>query len=175
MATSSTNTGRRKNSIKLIYITLLFVMSYIPAQAQTGWGWGEITITAIQGLNFGTFCPVGAGGTVIVSASGARSYTGNVILLPSYPTAAQFYLESNKNLKVWYLTVSQFITLTREGGGGSMELQLGTPDHSAPPSFNVKRYSPVIVSVGGTLYVRSISANPAGTYSGTFDMTINYY
>ena len=52
-----------------------------------------ITVTATQALYFGTICVHGLGGTVTLGYDGSRSSTGNVVLLPTAPTATPAIFE----------------------------------------------------------------------------------
>lgn len=130
----------------------------------------NVTITKTGDLNFGNFTPTGSGGTVIVSTTGVRSKTGNVILFSSPDVSrAVFSIKGNNSARyVTNITIGN-ATLNRIGGGGSMSLT--TFKTSPVPSFNIRNRT-VTLSVGATLNVGSIIANPPGDYSGTFTVTI---
>jgi len=157
---------RRKHSVKLICLITIFAAFYNVSFAQS--------VTVDQNLSFGTFCPSGAsGGTVTIDVNGNRTSSGNIILFSStFSEAVLTFHSSNRNKTVYSITKSNQITLSRIGGGGTMKLTLGTPSTTY---FYVRKYQTKSFSIGGTLTVGSIAANPGGNYSGTFNLTCNYY
>jgi hypothetical protein len=132
-----------------------------PSQAQS--------VSAVQALTFGSFA-AGGSGTVTISAAGARTQGGGVILVPSASgSAATFNVSGNAS-------ATYAITLP---GNGVVSLTSG-PNAMAVNSFTS---SPALVgqlggggtqtlSVGATLSVGSSQAS--GSYGGSFDVTIDY-
>ena len=155
-----------KRSVKLICLVAIFTAFYNISFAQS--------VTVDQNLAFGTFCPSSvSGGTVTIDYSGNRTSSGNVILFNSTFSEAIFTFHSGtRNRTVYSITTNSPRTLTRVGGGGTMKLTLGTPN---PTYFYVRKNQVKSFSIGGTLTVGSITANPGGNYSGTFALTFNYY
>jgi len=155
-----------KRSVKLICLITIFTAFYNISFAQS--------VTVDQNLSFGTFCPSGSsGGTVTIDINGNRTSSGNIILFSStFSEAVLTFHSSNRNKTVYSITKSSQITLSRIGGGGTMKLTLGTPSTTY---FYVRKYQTKSFSIGGTLTVGSIAANPGGNYSGTFHLTCNYY
>lgn len=129
------------------------------------------TITYNQPLLFGTFTPGSSGGTITVSNTGARSTTGTVIALSgSTVQQAIFNIRISGNRTITAINISN-TTLTRTGGGGSLSLTFTATNPSPPFALNNSNGRNRDVSVGGTLTIGTISANPAGQYSGTFTVT----
>jgi hypothetical protein len=62
------------------------------------------------------------------------------------------------------------VTLTGSNGG-TMTLQVGTSSPTSPFIITTTAPSRTVVNVGGTLIVGAPGSNPAGTYSGTFNIT----
>lgn len=158
----------RKFTYRSIGGLVLLLLTHLSAYAQ-------LSVTKTQDLTFGTFYPVGSGGSITVTSSGSRSATSNVVLL-STPAATPAVFElyaGNRKRTIWSVTNSSSVTLNRSGGGGSMTMFLGSP--SSGTYFTISRYSYKIVQIGGTLYVGSITSNPPGDYSGSFYVTFNYY
>jgi len=155
-----------KHSAKLTCLITIFAAFYTVSFAQS--------VTVDQNLSFGTFCPSGSsGGTVTIDINGNRTSSGNIILFSStFSEAVLTFHSSNRNKTVYSITKSNQITLSRIGGGGTMKLTLGTPSTTY---FYVRKYQTKSFSIGGTLTVGSIAANPGGNYSGTFHLTCNYY
>ena len=155
-----------KHSVKLVCLITIFAACYNTSFAQS--------VTADQDLTFGTFCPSGtSGGTVTIDEFGNRTSSGNVILFSSTFSEAIFTFSAGKrNRTVYNITTNSPRTLSRVGGGGTMKLTLGTPN---PTNFYVRKNQTKSFSIGGTLTVGSITANPGGDYTGTFALTFNYY
>jgi hypothetical protein len=144
-----------------IILAVLF-LSIIAVSAQT------ITVTNDQGLAFGNFWQAGnSGGTVTLSNTGARSSTGDVVLLNSTFFHSIFNI-TTESLSPVSITVDQPTAILSGSNGGSMTLEIGPP---SPASPSVSALSPVQVSLGGTLTIGSRSNNPPGTYSGDVMIT----
>lgn len=132
----------------------------------------DVSATSTQSLNFGSFYPLGAGGSVIISTSGARTSTGNIVLLSGgISSNAIFEVRGNNRVRnITSITIPN-ATLTRVGGGGTLSLR--TFITSPSPNINIRNRT-AIINVGATLTVGSITANPPGSYVGTFNVTFNY-
>ncbi|AGY54762.1 hypothetical protein BRDCF_p2135 [Bacteroidales bacterium CF] len=57
-------------------------------------------------------------------------------------------------------------------GGGSLRLNLNTNGYNS--GWWIARQTPVTLHMGGTLYVGSVSANPPGSYTGSFYIILHY-
>ena len=134
---------------------------------------GGMTVYTVQNMSFGAFSIGGAGGTVIVSTSGTRSVTGDVVPLnlgTSYFQAI-FDIDTPQGSIVSIVNGSD-ATLTGSNGG-SMSMHIGNSDPPSPFITTVMQPSRTQVSISGTLTVGSPAANPPGTYNGTFYITFN--
>jgi hypothetical protein len=130
----------------------------------------EVTATT-QGLSFGAFTYATTTGTVTVTPAGSRSSTGVVLINIGTPTAALFNVSG---------TAGTVVTITYGGTstlfcscGGTLKL---TIDSSNPASsFPLEKQYPVTnpLYVGGTLTVGNSTGSPSGTYTGSFDITLN--
>ena len=131
----------------------------------------KIFVNPSQGLIFGAFAQTGSGGTVVLSPTGLRTYTGTIALLNlgySYSPAI-FEIDGEPGTLV---TIVNGADVTLAGtGGGSMTLHLGTANPASP--FVVTTVSPsrTQVRIGGTLTVGSNLASPPGNYTGTFTVS----
>lgn len=132
-----------------------------------------VTITATaQGLSFGAFYHYSSGGTVIITPAGGRSKTGDVVLfgLGSF-SAALFEVRGNPGTVVSLMSVPN-VTLTGSNGG-EMILKIDSSNPSSPFVLTVPYPTPTTLRIGGTLTVSgSSSANPPGSYSGSFNITL---
>ncbi len=133
----------------------------------------SVTVNLSQNLSFGAFYQGNAGGTVIIYPDGSRSATGDVVLLGmGYSFSTGLYdVVANPGTLVSILD-SPDATLTGDGGG-TLTLRIRKEDSSPsiPIIINTVPPSATQVSIGGTLIVGNPLANPAGNYSGTFDVT----
>ena len=144
------------------------IIIYIPANAQ------EqplkpivVTVDILQNLNFGTFCyGNGSGTTVTITSAGARSSTGNIILISSAVSAA---LYSVKAIPGTLITISNGPDAILTGSnGGTLQLHIGD---SFPMSPLITTGDETPVTIGGILTVGSSAANPPGIYGGSFFVT----
>ncbi len=129
------------------------------------------SITVASDLSFGAFYHGSAGGTVTISSDGTRSSTGDIVLLGMgyIFSPARYNVYSNAGTVISVLNGPD-VALT--WSGFSMNLHIGT---SLPvsPFVNTNPYSvPTELAVGATLTVGPPAANPPGTYTGSFDITL---
>lgn len=129
------------------------------------------TFVAGQGLSFGRFV-AGAGGSITVSPSGARSSTGGVTLLSSPASAATFTntdTAPSRASNVVAITLPSDGSVTLASGANRMSLTKFT---SNPAGTGVMSGGSLSISVGATL---TVGANqPRGSYSGSIPVTIQY-
>ncbi len=129
-----------------------------------------VTVTVTASLSFGTFTLGASGGTVTLTAAGARSSTGDVILLSWAPvsTTAMYEIVGNPGT-VFSLLNGPDATLS--GGGGTLLLHIGDSNPASPFVIATTPPVPTVMTVGGTLTVGTLVTNPPGSYSGTFNIT----
>lgn len=132
-----------------------------------------VTVSTAQSLNFGAFCITAAGGSVIIYPDGSRSVTGDVIpiSLGFLFSTALFEIEANPGTTISILNgAGTEATLTGDTGE-TMTMQVGTSYPLSPFVINTVPPDVTQVTLGGTLFVGSMIANPPGNYSGTFVVT----
>lgn len=131
----------------------------------------EIRVFGTQELSFGEFYTGPIGGSVIVNPSGSRSSVGTVVLAGGFGQPAVFIVELLPGRLVHIMINPQSTILNRVGGGGTMIMNIGPTDKGT--SFVTSSGHPFRnpVQVGGILEVGNITANPAGEYTGTFNVT----
>ncbi len=133
-----------------------------------GGGGPPIGIIATQDLAFGTLAPdIALPGTATIEpATGTKSVGGGVFDFGGFHSPAAFAVTGKKNTPV-FVTLPGAVTLT--SGANSMTLNSFT---WSPGVVVLDNNGNANVSVGATLQV---GANqPAGTYTGIFDFTVNY-
>ncbi len=128
----------------------------------------SVTVSTVQHLSFGPIIPIGAGGTVTVTHYGSREATGNVILpyISANISPALFFVDAEPGTLITIVNGPDIQLSGNNSGFLTLHLgeaSTGTPFITTGPSTNV--------SIGGTLSVGSLMANPAGAYSGSFQVT----
>ena len=129
------------------------------------------SITVAQDLSFGAFYHGAVGGTVSVSPAGSRTSTGDIVLvgLGYLFSPARYNVYSNAGTVISILNGPD-VPLTWTSY--SMNLHIGTT-LPLSPFVNPNPYSvPTELTVGATLTVGNALANPPGTYTGTFNITL---
>jgi hypothetical protein len=130
-----------------------------------------VTFNPSQPLAFGAFTPGLSGGTVTVFPDGSRSSTVDVVLLSlGYIfTPAMFYVRANPGT-ILSILVNPPVTLNGSLGG-TITLQTGGTLPKSPFVTTLPWPQQTTVLLGGTLTVGNIGANPAGSYTGSFNIT----
>jgi hypothetical protein len=134
---------------------------------------GGISVYTVQNISFGAFSIGSTGGTVIISNSGARSVTGDVIPLNLGTLFFQSIFDIDAPLgSIVSILNGSDVTLAGSNGG-SMSMHIGNSDPPGPFVITVPQPTRTPVSIGGTLTAGTPVANPPGTYTGTFYITFN--
>jgi hypothetical protein len=125
-----------------------------------------------QTLRFGAFYHGASGGSVIIDPAGARTSTGDVVLLGmGFPfSAALFEVRAHRGTVVGIL-LGPDVSLTGTPSG-SMTLSIDSSNPISPFVSTVNFNVPIPLYIGGTLTVGNSAANPPGSYTGTFNVTI---
>ncbi|MEZ5082326.1 MAG: DUF4402 domain-containing protein [Bacteroidales bacterium] len=131
----------------------------------------SVTVNLSQNLNFGAFYQGNVGGSVIIYSDGARSSTGDIVLLTmGYSFSTGLYdVVANPGTLISMLNGPDAI-LTGSNGG-FMILQIG--ESNLPNPFVITTMPPAATQlrIGGILIVGNPLLNPPGNYGGTFDLT----
>jgi hypothetical protein len=131
----------------------------------------RINATA-QGLSFGAFYHGASGGTIVITPAGSRSATGDVVLLSlgfSF-SSALFQVYAHRGTVVSILNGPDAVLTGIPSG--TMILHIGSSNPSSPFVSTVNFNVAIPLYIGGTLTVGNSAANPPGSYTGTFDITI---
>lgn len=128
-----------------------------------------VTVDVARQLQFGSFIQAGSYGTVTIDYSGTRTATGSVILpnisSSAFPTSAVFIVDAEPGTLI---TIMNGPPSSLSNGGYTMTLTLGESSVGSP---FITQSQETHVYIGGTLEVGPLTANPAGAYSGTFNVT----
>ncbi len=128
-----------------------------------------VSVSFIRNFNFGAFSQTMGGGSVMVSPSGSRTSTGDILLVNMgylyYP--AIFLLEGNPGTVVHLMAGPDAILTGNQGG--VMTMIIGDSEPLSPFILgSVSQNGSLQIYIGGTLIVGSPLSNPAGEYSGSF-------
>ena len=128
----------------------------------------NIGISSSQALSFGKF--VAATGSVTVSPSGTRIASGGVVLLQTGPgQAAQFVVSGNADV-TYAVTLPADGTVSISNGGTSVSVNAFA---SSPATTGLLSGGGTqLLNVGARLDVTA--GLPAGAYSGTFSIVVDY-
>ena len=157
-----------------VYLFIIIIIFVIPVKAQEKPPKPiTVTVSTAQHLSFGTFIQAGSSGTVTVSPQQLRSVTGTIILTNSTVTPALFIVTA---LPGTLITIQLAPSSLHGSNGGTIALALDDSNPKSPfivPGANTTGgvNTEVDVFIGGTLTVGSLATNPAGAYSGTFQVT----
>ena len=137
-----------------------------------------IAITAATNLVFGSFA-TGAGGSVTVSTSGARTVSGVVVMGGATPSAARFNLSGTAS-STYSITHSGTAVLTNTSGVGGETMALSKFSDLSAANAISGNVSAGTLDAGGTqsLYVGATltvgAAQVPGIYTGTVIATVEY-
>lgn len=151
------------------YIFVCSIILYIPVEAQERPPKPiSVRVSTLQHLSFGAFIQAGNFGTVTVTHQQMRTATGSIILpnLSSIVTAALFEVDAIPGTLITIVNGPD--SALSGNNGGTVML---TPGEASTGSPFIVTSESTNVFIGGTLTVGPLSANPAGAYNGTFQVT----
>jgi len=127
-----------------------------------------ISISADTALDFGAFAP-STGGTVTIATDGARSSSG---VVPSSTDTGNngVFTVTGQASATYAITLPSDGTVTITSGANSMDVDTFTSNPSGTGTLSGGGSQ--TLNVGATLTVGSGQA--AGSYSGTFDVSVEY-
>lgn len=128
-----------------------------------------ISISKTTDLNFASVVPSGSTGTVVVTAAGGRSATGGATLGSSTGLTQAVFSVTGEPSATYTITLPSSISIS-DGASHSMTVDTFTSDVASPATF--PGAGSQALNVGATLNV-GIS-QVAGSYTGTFSVTVTY-
>jgi len=164
-----------------VIIIATFSIIYLPLKAQNSvLGKMEVEIaipvTAVETelLNFGRVTPEVGGGSIRISATGERTASGSVTLLDDTYGAGKFIVSGMPNslFSIVLPQIPQKMILAK----GNSEITVNEFVSNIPVGGQVVRQSDgkAEVSIGATLFIGNGLSNPAGYYSGTYQVVFMY-
>jgi hypothetical protein len=132
------------------------------------------TATETSQLNFGRFAPGSQGGEIILTPESTVSVLGSVYSAQGIHNAASFYVSGDVNATFSINLPSGPVTLTHTSSAKTMKVRdwISIP-HSGFGAGLLQNGSQ-IVYVGATLMVGTLSDNPVGIYTGTYNITFDF-
>ena len=130
----------------------------------------SLTLTKLADMDFGDLGVAGAGTAVINPVTDTMTTSGGVLPLGGAPHAAQFRGVASGNSVVNIRIPTKSVQLTRIGGTETILLDNFTLDGQSKRAM--AQAGVFTFKVGGTL--RPAAGQADGTYTGTFDITIQY-
>jgi hypothetical protein len=159
--------------LSAIAVASLFVASIHAAQAPanvTATAITPITISKTADLRFGKFSAL-TGGTVVVSTAGARSATGAVILSSTDAGGAAAFTVSGDPNATYAITLPSTATITHTTDA-TKTMSVGTFTSNPSGTGTLSAGGSQTLNVGATLTVSG--AQTVGSYTGTFDVAVEY-
>lgn len=166
-------------SIGCLLFIFFTAVSQVKAQSSI-----EVTATAevIEGLttretaqmNFGRFSPGTQGGTIVLSPDGVIRVLGSVIPAGGSPQAASFLITGQYEATFSITLPTGPELLTRIGSDKTMKVSDWISSPAQGLGVGKLVGGGMTVSVGASLNVGNMEANPVGIYTGTFAVTFAY-
>ena len=169
-----------------ILFSLCLVLFFIPeAYSQSGQQFtvtGQIVAEVIPvfaasqsaQLNFGKFSPGSQGGEIIITPQNTVSVLGTVFHGGGMHNAASFYISGNEDAAFSITLPSGPVTLNHAGSSQKMIVQdwMSVPQQGTGTGLLQNGFQ--MVYVGATLKVGTLIDNPAGIYTGSYNITFDF-
>lgn len=133
-----------------------------------------LTATETSQLNFGKFSPEVQGGQVVVTPEGIRSTSGSVILSGGTANSGVFYITGTPDAMFSIQLPDGPAVLTHNNSSKTMAISNWITYPQAGDGTGILESGQQFVYLGATLNVGSILDNPAGMYSGVFNLIFAY-
>ncbi|MHB1047194.1 MAG: DUF4402 domain-containing protein [Thermoanaerobaculia bacterium] len=127
-----------------------------------------ITLTNTTALQFGNVVASTTAGTIVVSAAGARSWTGGATGISGLTVSAAAFTVGGGADRTFTISLPASTTIT----SGTNNMTVDTFTSSLGASSTLDGTGAAALAVGGTLNVGASQA--AGSYTGTFSVTVAY-
>ena len=166
----------KKNAAAAILFTLAVATTAVDVQAANATSNASatvmtpISISNTAALRFGKFSAL-TGGTVVVSAAGARSATGAVVLSSTDAGGAASFAVSGDANATYAITLPNSATLTHSVDN-TKTMAVGTFTSNPSGTGTLSAGGAETLTVGATLTVGN--AQTTGSYTGTFDVSVEY-
>lgn len=130
-----------------------------------------ITLSNVSGLDFGEISPSFAATSLTVAADAAGTTSGDAVEVGASAASAEFTV-GGLSLRSYDITLPLDGTIVLTDGGAGADMAVDGFTHSAGGTPALGAGGSATFYVGGTL---SVGADQlAGSYSSTFDVTVDY-
>lgn len=139
---------------------------------------GPMSVVKVQDLNYGNLIAGTSAGTMTIDTrNGNASTTGSVVRAGGVTSRANFIIYGPQN-QIVRIRIPSTILINRNGGGANMRIDrmsVGNANRSLGTNVvgRLSRTGVFDLTVGGRLRVNANQQQ--GAYSGTFDMTVDYF
>lgn len=127
-----------------------------------------------QSLNFGRFFPGNIGGTISISPGGLVNTTSGVLITASAPSAGVFTVSGQGDATYAINLPNGPITITNSDGTSTMVVSGWVSDPVNGDANTRLQGGAQTVRLGATLRMGSLSENPKGVYTGSYEITFGY-
>jgi hypothetical protein len=132
---------------------------------------GPIALTNTAPLLFGTIAPSAIAGTVTITPAGIGTGTNLTLTTMTATSAAAYSVTGNKSV-TYAITLPANGTVKISNGTPAQDMNVRAFTCSSPLSTSLDASGSGNFTVGATLDVAGSQA--AGTYTGTYDVTVAY-
>ena len=164
----------KKIVLSLVAVASFVVASNSQAAQATANGTAEvmtpIAISKTADLRFGKFSAL-TGGTVVIAPAGTRSATGAVVLSSTNAGGAAAFSVTGDANATYAITLPGSATITHSVDN-TKTMSIGTFTSNPSGTGTLSGAGSQTVNVGGTLTVGN--AQTTGSYTGTFDVSVEY-
>ncbi len=132
------------------------------------------TASETSQMNFGRFAPGLQGGEIILTPESTISILGSVYNAPGIHNAASFYVSGDPNATFSINLPSDPVTLSHISSTKTMQVRDWMSIPASGFGTGLLQDGFQIVYVGATLQVGTLSDNPVGIYTGTYNITFDF-
>jgi len=135
-----------------------------------------VPVTAVETdlLNFGRVVVDNAGGSIQISSSGDRIATGGVVLADDLYSTGKFVLSGIPESLVSMVLPQTPQKLYLNNGSQALTVENFTSDVPAGGQIVRQNDGKAEVNIGATLLIGNNLSNPAGFYSGSYEVVFTY-
>jgi len=169
---------------RLIFgLTFLFFITSQAVNAQssasaTGQIFAEViaayTATETSALNFGRFSPGPQGGEIILSPQNTVSVLGSIYTGSGVRNAASFYVTGSVDVAFSITLPAGPVVLSHVSSPRTMTVKDWVSVPSPGVGTGMLQNGFQVVYVGATLKVGPLEDNPAGIYTGSYNITFDF-
>jgi len=132
------------------------------------------TASETSSLNFGRFAPGPQGGEIILSPQSTVSVLGSIFTGSGIRNAASFYVTGAVDVSYSITLPASPVVLTHSSTPRTMTIKDWVSVPSPGTGTGMLQNGFQVVYVGATLKVGPLEDNPAGIYTGSYNITFDF-